>query len=128
LPPEFAARFDAIFFCDAPDQTEREKIVAIHLRKRKRDPSKFDLKAIAERTDGFSGREIERGVKESLYSAFESGDELTTDYVLDAFSGVRPLSETRKAEIEAMKLWAKNNAISANKRQAAEGRSVQPEV
>ena len=52
LPPELLrkGRFDEIFFVDLPGEDEREEIFAIHLRKRKRDPAKFDLDALAEAT------------------------------------------------------------------------------
>ena len=47
----------------------REKIFAIHLRRRERDPAKFDLKRLAAASDGFSGAEIEQAVVAALYAA-----------------------------------------------------------
>src|SRR5205085_8018671 len=60
LPPELLrkGRFDEIFFVDLPNLEARTQIVSIHLSKRKREPKKFDVAAIAEAADGFSGAEI----------------------------------------------------------------------
>ena len=45
LPPELLrkGRLDEIFFVDLPSETEREEILKIHLKRRGRDPAKFDL-------------------------------------------------------------------------------------
>ncbi|MBI1735417.1 MAG: AAA family ATPase, partial [Candidatus Rokubacteria bacterium] len=61
LPPEMVrkGRFDEIFFIDLPTGDERQQIFSIHLKKRKRDPARFDLAALAAASDGFSGAEIE---------------------------------------------------------------------
>src|SRR5205085_2189601 len=57
LPPELLrkGRFDELFFVDLPSQSEREEILAVHLRKRHRDPHVFDLPALAAQTDGYTG-------------------------------------------------------------------------
>lgn len=45
LPPELLrrGRFDDLFFVDLPDFDARKTILALHLRKRARDPSTYDL-------------------------------------------------------------------------------------
>ena len=50
LPPELLrkGRFDEIFFVDLPAVEERKEIFEIHLRRRKRDVSKFDLDRLAQ--------------------------------------------------------------------------------
>ena len=72
LPPELLrkGRFDEIFFVDLPGLEARHAIFAIHLKKRKRDPKKFDLDALAEASDGFSGAEIEQAIVSALHDAF----------------------------------------------------------
>ncbi|HVO29984.1 MAG TPA: AAA family ATPase, partial [bacterium] len=64
LPPELLrkGRFDEIFFVDLPDAAERAQIFDIHLRRRGREPAGFDLAALGELADGFSGAEIEQAV------------------------------------------------------------------
>ncbi len=64
IPPEFlhAGRFDAIFFLGLPDRIEREAILRIQMQKFRRDPSMFDVAALAAAGEGFSGAEIEQAV------------------------------------------------------------------
>ncbi len=40
-------RFDELFFVDLPTAEERKEIFNIHLLKRKRDVSRFDLEQLA---------------------------------------------------------------------------------
>jgi SpoVK/Ycf46/Vps4 family AAA+-type ATPase len=71
LPPELLrkGRFDEIFFVDLPDPEVRREILAIHLRKRQRDPAAFDLDALAAAADGFSGAELEQADVAALHDA-----------------------------------------------------------
>jgi SpoVK/Ycf46/Vps4 family AAA+-type ATPase len=49
LPPELVrkGRFDELFFVDLPNQEERTQILAIQLKRRKRNPADFDLDRMA---------------------------------------------------------------------------------
>lgn len=108
LPPEMLrkGRFDEIFFVDLPDEKEREQIVDIHLKKRKRDPAKFDLKKLGTAMEGFSGAEIEQVVVGSLYTAFEAGRDITTDDLLAEAKVMVPLSVMMEEEIDELRTWA----------------------
>lgn len=116
LPPELLrkGRFDEIFFIDLPSREEREEIFRIHLRKRKRDPSEFDLDLLSSVTPGFSGAEIEQVVIEGLYEAFDSGVELTTDHILKAVRATVPLSMTMREKIAYLRDWASTRARPAS--------------
>lgn len=118
LPPEMLrkGRFDEIFFVDLPDRTEREEIFRIHLAKRKRDPAKFDLKALAENSIGYSGAEIEQVVVGSLYRAFHAGRELSQDDVMEESDAIVPLSVMMKEEIDELREWAKLRTRPASQR------------
>jgi SpoVK/Ycf46/Vps4 family AAA+-type ATPase len=72
LPPELLrkGRFDELFFVDLPDHEERKQIFEIHLRKRGHDPSIFDLDELAEKSEDYSGAEIEQAVLSALHEAF----------------------------------------------------------
>lgn len=108
LPPELLrkGRFDEIFFIDLPGDAERELIFSIHLAKRKRDPKGFDLKALSEKTEGFSGAEIEQVVIASLFTAFDAGRELSqADLEAEAKAQV-PLSTMMSEEISDLRNWA----------------------
>lgn len=83
LPPELIERFDDVFFVSEPTEEEREEIFTIHLRERGRDPADFDLKRLAQATEGMVGRQIKKLVYDALFRAFSAGETLTTEMVLD---------------------------------------------
>src|SRR5207248_6122351 len=104
LPPELLrkGRFDEIFFVGLPGLEARTQIFSIHLKKRKRDPARFDLAALAEAAQGFSGAEIEQAVVSALHEAFAAHTELTTQHILDALKSSPPLSVTMAEKLEAL--------------------------
>jgi len=112
LPPELLrkGRFDEIFFVDLPAESERREIFAIHIGKRKRDPTAFDLDSLAAAVDGFSGAEIEQVVISGLLAAFEQDRDVTTDDLLTAIKQTVPLSVTMREEIDYVRRWAKGRA------------------
>jgi hypothetical protein len=115
LPPELVrkGRFDEIFFVDLPAPDVRKTILAVHLKKRGRDPSRYDLDALAAHTGGFSGAELEQVVLAALYSAFAGGHELATQDLLDEIARTVPLSTTMAEQIEALRAWAQKRAVPA---------------
>jgi hypothetical protein len=104
-------RFDEIFFVDLPGAAERSEIFAIHLKKRKRDITKFDLDKLAGATVGFSGAEIEQVVVAALFSTFGAdGRDVTTEDIVKAASQTVPLSTTMREGIDELRLWAAQRA------------------
>lgn len=118
LPPELLrkGRFDEIFFCDLPGAEDRRSIIDIHLRKKRRDPSQFDLDKLVEATMDFSGAELEQVVIASLYDAFDTGNDLSTDGLLTTLRDIVPLAITMREQIEAMREWARTRARPAASR------------
>lgn len=116
LPPELIrkGRFDELFFVDLPHQAEREQIFSIQLKKRKRNPAEFDLQTVATAAKGFSGAEIDAAVQTSMYAAYSSKKDVSTQALLDALSATVPLSTTRAEEIEALRQWARTRAVPAS--------------
>ena len=116
LPPELTrkGRFDEIFFVDLPTAAERREIFSVHLKKRKRNPSLFDLTALAEASDGFTGAEIEQAVVSALYTAFSKGMEVTSAIIAAELSATKPLSVTRAEEIAALREWARDRTVMAS--------------
>lgn len=116
LPPELLrkGRFDEIFFVDLPDQAVRRIIFSIHLKKRGRDPEKFDLEKLAQTSDGFSGAEIEQAVIAALYRAYGEKSELTDPHILDTISQSPPLSVTMAEKVSALRRWAKGRCAPAD--------------
>jgi len=123
LPPELLrkGRFDEIFFCDLPDREDRRQILDIHLRKKNRDPSQFDMDKLVDATVDYSGAELEQAVIASLYDAFDSGLDLSTEGLTKTVGEIVPLAITMREMIEQMREWARTRARMASSR----GRSPQ---
>ena len=116
LPPEMMrkGRFDEIFFVDLPGTEVRASLFELHLKKRGRDATKFDLPKLAAASEGFSGAEIEQAIIAALYSAFAQKQQLTTDILLAEIRSTQPLSVTRAEEVESIRQWAKTRAAPAD--------------
>ncbi len=113
LPPELLrkGRFDEIFFVDLPDEAERVAIFEIHLQLRKQNPALFDLPALAVATEGFSGAEIEQVVIASLYGALHNEQLLDTALLLAEAGNTRPLSVSRREDIERLRAMARERFV-----------------
>ena len=116
LPAELMrkGRFDELFFVDLPDLKSREEILKIHLRRRNQDPAPIDTAVLAERTDGFSGAELEQVVVSALYAAFADGIPLDTRLLTREAADTRPLSVTARERIDRLRAWARERTVSAN--------------
>jgi SpoVK/Ycf46/Vps4 family AAA+-type ATPase len=116
LPPELMrkGRFDEMFFVDLPDEATRAEIFRIHLARRKQDPAQFDLKALALRSEGFSGAEIEQAVVSGLYEAYARAAPLNTAILQGEIGATRPLSVTMAEHVAALRAWAADRTVRAN--------------
>ncbi|MHC4397056.1 MAG: AAA family ATPase [Planctomycetota bacterium] len=116
LPPELLrkGRFDEIFFVNLPTRDTRKKIFEIHIKKRKRDAAKFDLDALAEASDGYSGAEIEQAVISALHEAYATKADLTTDRILSVLKASPPLSVTMAEKVQALLDWAEDRCVPAD--------------
>lgn len=109
LPPELLrkGRFDEIFFIALPTTAERRAILEVHLRKRRElRLREFDLDALADASEGYSGAELEQAVIDAMYAGFEAQREFTTQDVLDSLAASVPLSRTKQHDLEALARWA----------------------
>jgi ATP-dependent 26S proteasome regulatory subunit len=116
LPPELMrkGRFDEIFFVDLPRPAEREAIFSVHLKKRGRDKSKFDLARLVTATEGYTGAEIEQAVISGLYAAFAAQAECTTEHMLAAIQATQPLSVVMREHVERLRSWAQGRCVMAD--------------
>lgn len=116
LPPEFLrkGRFDEIFFVDLPDRDTRGEVFRIHLRNRGQNPDDFDVEALADAADGFSGSEIEQVVVSALYAAFSGERPLDTAALRAEVEQTLPLSVTMSEKVEALRSWAEGRTVRAN--------------
>ena len=106
LPPELMrkGRFDEIFYVDFPNQSEREKIISLHIGKRRSaDLAKIDVAALARKMKGYCGADIESVVRDGIEAAFVAGKaHVTTEDLQAAIGRTHPISETMKDAIEEM--------------------------
>lgn len=117
LPPELLrkGRFDEIFFVDLPDEPERRNIIAIHLRRRGRNPAAYDLATLSAAADGFSGAEMQQAVVSGMFDAFyDGGREVATEDILRAMNETVPLSRTMEEEIQRLRAWSRNRTRTAS--------------
>jgi len=115
LPGEFLrkGRFDEIFFVDLPTLEERQAIFNIHLGKRRKEISRFDLVQLAKMSDGFSGAEIEQAIIAAMYEAFAQDREFTQLDIIAALKATLPLSRTMTEQVAALRDWARQRARPA---------------
>jgi ATP-dependent 26S proteasome regulatory subunit len=116
LPPELLrkGRFDEIFFIDLPRAAERREIFKIHISRRERDASAFDLDKLVALTEGYSGAEIEQAVVAGLFHAFHAREELAQPHLVQAITETLPLSTTLGEEIGRLREWAKTRTRPAS--------------
>ncbi len=116
LPPELLrkGRFDEIFFVDLPSPQARQEIFRIHLSQRKLDASTFNLAALADASSGFTGAEIEQAVVAARYSAYANRAFPATPELLAELHNTRPLSVTMAEQMQALRAWAQERAVSAD--------------
>lgn len=119
LPAELLrkGRWDELFYVPLPSLEERKDIFEIHLRKRGRDPKKFDLKELAAESKEHSGAEIAAAVESAMWIAFNLYDgakDISQDMLLGSVSNTVPLAKSRADDIKDMVSWAKSNAIWAS--------------
>ena len=78
-------RFDRIIKVPLPDKFSREKILEIYIKNKKTD-KEFDIKAIAELADGFSGAQLKNLVNEAaILSARNNHTVIQEKYVFESF-------------------------------------------
>ena len=115
LPSELIrkGRFDELFFVDLPDEKARKSIFEIHLKKRHRDPARFNCEQLAMKSLHFSGAEIEQTVIAALFAAFAQHREITQDDIIDAIQDTVPLYKQREEDIKRLREWATEKTRSA---------------
>lgn len=126
-----SGRFDKIWFSDTPNEREREEIFAIHLKKKGRDPKKFDLKKLAKfehedktTTYTYTGAEIEISIRDALRNKFSenegkaieigSKNDINEDDIIKTLKLIKPITKIGKDAITVTRNWAQDNAINVS--------------
>jgi SpoVK/Ycf46/Vps4 family AAA+-type ATPase len=123
LPVEFTrkGRFDELYGVYLPTPAERIEILAIHLKLRGRDPGKFDLDVLAEKSDGYTGADLKEVVQLGLKLAFCAQEQLRTSHLVQAIPEVRPLSKTDPESVAALTKWLDTHTKPAGTGRASIG-------
>jgi hypothetical protein len=116
LPPELVrkGRFDEIFFVDLPTPEARREIFGIHCKKRGVSLADADLRALAARSDGFSGAEIEQAVVSALYAAHADGAAVDARLIAAELEATKPLSVVMGEKIDELRAWAAERTVPAD--------------
>jgi SpoVK/Ycf46/Vps4 family AAA+-type ATPase len=120
LRPEFLrkGRFDEIFTTDLPKWEERLEIIKIHLRKRNQYSKKLDLFALKDKTDNFTGADINSAISTALENVFiNDRNEITNEDLIYGFDNTKTLfslmSQDLLAIAEMRRKIEKHNARKA---------------
>jgi hypothetical protein len=116
LPPELVrkGRFDEIFFVDLPSPAARTEIFGIHCKKRGIALSDAEIQALAARSEGFSGAEIEQAVVSALYSAHAGQRAVDAQLIAAELAATRPLSVVMAERIAELRDWAAGRTVPAD--------------
>ena len=100
-------RFDEIFFVNLPDLTERQQIFQVFLKRlRPEKVENFDIKSLSEKSKGFSGAEIQQGIIEGMFIAFNEKRDFTNEDLILGLEQVIPLSQINPEQVEQLQTWA----------------------
>jgi ATP-dependent 26S proteasome regulatory subunit len=115
LPPEMLrrGRFDELFFVDLPNYHERKTILEIHLKKQGLNPANFDLGHLSDKSEGYSGAEIEQSVQTAVIENYTRGGELEQKQIEDSIDDTVPLSVTMEEKIFELREWARSRCRPA---------------
>ncbi len=116
LPPELVrrGRFDEIFFVDLPSPIERAQILAVHLRRRGRDPAAYPVAEIVRELEHWSGAELEQMVSSALFRAYAEHVELSEDQLRASARELVPLATLYEEQIQALRQWGQTRARRAS--------------
>ena len=93
-------RFDETFAIQLPHEVEREEIFKIHLKKRNLDPENFNLKTLVEKSVDYSGAEIEKAIKKSVWRSVAHNRDVDTDLVVELLAETKPIAKVKPEAIK----------------------------
>lgn len=113
LPPALIrkGRFDQLFWVDLPTAEERKEIFSVVIKKYNRDPKDFSLKTLVSGAENFTGAEIEEVFKDALYKAFDSGEEVKDNHVMEVLAEFIPFAESHEEDLKQMRRHAQGKLV-----------------
>ena len=117
LSPELLrkGRFDEIFYVNLPNKDERKKIFDIHIRKRRgQDLEQIDISKLVDKTEGFSGADIEGVIKDTVELAFVNNKpNISTEDIISSINLSNSLADTLKDSIEKLSKFYKDHKFKS---------------
>lgn len=105
-------RFDEIFFVDLPTQKERKQIFAVILnRVRPATKQLFNFDILSNKSEGFSGSEIEQAVIEAMHRAFSEEREFNENDIISSLEQIIPLSNIDSQRTKQLREWAASGRL-----------------
>lgn len=119
LPPELTrkGRLDELWWIDLPTDKERGLIFDVLVKRIGRDPKTFskEIPAMLQKSDGFTGAEMEQGITSALYAAFDDNMRpLTMTDIFAEFDKMTPFSRMSAAELLNMRQKAQGKLRPVN--------------
>jgi len=118
LPPELLrrGRFDEIFYIDLPNLHERKQIFKVHVECLPHPPHNLSYDELADKTEGFSGADIEAVIQDSLEEKFRKRESTLTNEILKKYiERINPISKVLEEKIgNYRELFAQYKLVSAS--------------
>jgi AAA+ superfamily predicted ATPase len=113
LPPALIrkGRFDQLFWVDLPTTEERKEIFNVVIAKYGRDPKNFSIKTLVSGAENFTGAEIEEVFKDALYKAFDQGEEVSDNHVMDVLAEFIPFATSHEEDLKSMRRHAQGKLV-----------------
>jgi ATP-dependent Zn protease len=99
---------------DLPNAQARTDIFGIHARKRNVTLSPAEAAALAERSEGFSGAELEQAVVAALYTAHSAKQPMSAALIAREISATQPLSVVMEEQVASLRAWARDRTVPAD--------------
>ena len=103
MSPALVDRFDERFFIDLPPYSARLQMIASMLQERSKNPADFDIHALANVSNAFTGRNIRATIDAAMVEAFGQNSELKDTHLIRAFSTTVSTTETHQDHIRKMR-------------------------
>jgi SpoVK/Ycf46/Vps4 family AAA+-type ATPase len=104
-------RFDQLFWVDLPAAYERKEIFNVVIKKYKREPKDFSIKALVAGSENFTGAEIEEVFKDAMFKAFDSGEEVADHHVMAVLAEFIPFAVSHENDLQLMRMQAQGKLV-----------------
>lgn len=113
LPPALIrkGRFDQLFWVDLPTADERRDIFEVVIRKYGRDPQDYSMKKLVNGSDNFTGAEVEEVFKDAMFKAFDNGEEVADNHIMDVLAEFIPFAASHEDDLNTMREQAQGKLV-----------------